>query len=459
MFLGHLLAHDHASLFTIMNCNDLQENAKPSRYLIKRPKALQWFHNGQLHKASEDERQAGRFELFLDLLYVAIVANFSDSLSENPDGQHLAKYVLIFAPAWHIWADLREIMNSYYTDDIIQRLIILWVMALLVLYANNADDAEDIGALRTTVGAYMTARLTTGLVFLISSFASYQHRAQARVLAFCMFIGLILCIPLFFDGIGLRAKIAIVAVIIAFQEITWAITLSPWLKKRLKLTYSTAVDIAHEIDRMAAFFIIVLGEFLYSIVQNTTGTGVTPGYGKAVCTLIIAFSLNWLYVSGDGSLQATHPIRRSAWTAFAFFLLHLPLAMSFLIGGHICAASTSIEEFEDGQRWLLGGGLGVGMFCLYIFGLLYRTEDEGDMLMHKQVRIAMRLITAVILIVLPETHDHLNTTEFMVVVMALFALTLIWETIGGLNKDFHVFEKWEDRHPPKAGIEEADSQS
>ena len=241
----------------------------------------------------------------------------------------------------------------------------------------------------------------------------------------------------------------IVAVIIAYQEISWALILSPWLKKHLSLTYSTAVDIAHEIDRMAAFFIIVLGEFLYSIVQNTTGTGVSPGYGKAVCTLVIAFSLNWLYVSGDGSLQATHPIRRSAWTAFGFFLLHLPLAMSFLIGGHICAVSTSIDEFEDGQRWLLGGGLGVGMLCLYLFGLLYRTDDGGDLLMPKHLRIGMRLVTAIILLVMPETHDHLNAVQFMVVVMSLFAFTLIWETVGGLTKDFHIFESWDERHGPK----------
>ena len=51
-----------------MNCNELQEGAKPSRYVIKRPKALQWFYNGRLYKESDEERQAGRFELFLDLL-------------------------------------------------------------------------------------------------------------------------------------------------------------------------------------------------------------------------------------------------------------------------------------------------------------------------------------------------------------------------------------------------------
>lgn len=51
-----------------MNCNELQENATGERYMIKRPKALQWFHNGRLVKESDEERQAGRFELFLDLL-------------------------------------------------------------------------------------------------------------------------------------------------------------------------------------------------------------------------------------------------------------------------------------------------------------------------------------------------------------------------------------------------------
>lgn len=434
----------------IMNCNELQESGRPQRYLVKRPKALQWFHNGQLHKASEEERQAGRFELFLDLLYVAIVANFSDELSENPDGKHLAKYLLIFAPAWYIWADLREIMNAYYTDDLIQRLVILWVMALLVLYGNNAPHIEELHALQTAAGAYICARFTTATAFLIASFASYHHRAQARLMWGSMMIGLCLCIPLFFGSISLRAKAGIVAAVIVWQESTWALTMSPWLKKKLKLTYSTAVDIAHEIDRMAAFFIVVLGEFMYSVVVgNPAGTGLTSGFGKAVCTLIVAFSLNWLYVSGDGSLQATHPIRRSAWTAFGFFLLHLPLSASFLIGGHLCAVSVGLHEFEDGQRWLLGGGLGVGMFCLWMYGVLYRTHDENCMVFPKSLRIGARLVIAIILLIIPETHDHLTTSQFMAVIASLFAFALIWETVGGLTKEFQIFESWEGRHPPK----------
>lgn len=344
-------------------------------------------------------------------------------------------------------------MNSYYTDDLLQRLVILWVMALLVLYANNAREANtDIDAMRTTAGAYLVARFSTMSVFLISSFASYQHRTQARILAGFMFIGLFITIPLFFESVSIRGKAAVVAVMIVYQEVTWSITLSPWIKRRLRLKYSTAVDIAHEIDRMAAFFIIILGEFMYSvIVGDPAGIGLTAGYAKAVCTLIIAFCINWIYVSGDGSIQATHPIRRSAWTAFGFFLLHLPLSASFLIGGHICAISTRLHEFEQGQRWLLGGGLGVGMLCLWIYAQLYRTDGEDRLILPKQLRVGMRLVVAVILAVLPETHDHLTTTEFMAVVMSLFAFLILWETIGGLMKGARFFEPWTDRHAPAEG--------
>lgn len=46
----------------------MESEPKERRFLIRRPKALQYFHNGQLKKAAEKERVAGRFELFFDLL-------------------------------------------------------------------------------------------------------------------------------------------------------------------------------------------------------------------------------------------------------------------------------------------------------------------------------------------------------------------------------------------------------
>jgi low temperature requirement protein LtrA len=352
--------------------------------------------------------------------------------------------MLVFAPAWYIWADLREIMNSYYTDDLLQRTLILWVMSLLVLYANNAPLAdENISALRTTAGAYVAARFTTMSVFLITSFAVPQHRAQARLLACFMFLGLFFTIPLFLEGISLRTKAIVIAFMILYQECTWSLTLSPWIKRILKLEYSTAVDIAHEVDRLAAFYVIILGEFLYNVVVgDPTGVGLTLAYLRAVFTLVIAFCLNWLYVSGDGSVNVTHPIRRSSWTAFGFFLLHLPLSASFVISGHVCAMATNVDELETGQRWLLGGGLGIGMFCLWAYAMLFRTEGEETLILPKRFRISMRLVLAVVITALPAGYQSLDTTEFMAILAGLFVFLTIWETIGGLSKGASFFEPW-----------------
>lgn len=41
-------------------------------------------------------RELGRFELFLDLLYVAILANFAEGLAEHVDGNQLVKYIVRF---------------------------------------------------------------------------------------------------------------------------------------------------------------------------------------------------------------------------------------------------------------------------------------------------------------------------------------------------------------------------
>lgn len=64
------------------------------RALFRQPLALQWFENGVLKKRCDEERQAGRFELFLDLLYVAILASFADVLAEHPSGTQVVKYIV-----------------------------------------------------------------------------------------------------------------------------------------------------------------------------------------------------------------------------------------------------------------------------------------------------------------------------------------------------------------------------
>lgn len=133
--------------------------------IIARPKLHQWIHNGKLcvlrqtiqftpsqkynvnyRYREASERQASKFELFFDLLFVGIVHQIADAAAEQPTGLGLVKYVLTFCPAYAIWSDVRDIVNQFGTDDVSQRMFILWIMTLLVGYSNSASSIEIGGS-------------------------------------------------------------------------------------------------------------------------------------------------------------------------------------------------------------------------------------------------------------------------------------------------------------------------
>ncbi|TDL27722.1 hypothetical protein BD410DRAFT_835037 [Rickenella mellea] len=109
--------------------------------LISRPILHQWLENGKVVREAVD-RQSSKFELFFDLLFVGMIHQISDAAAESPTGLGVARYVLTFCPAYSIWNDVRDTMNQFGSDDLFQRLHILWIMVLLVGYSNNASSIE-----------------------------------------------------------------------------------------------------------------------------------------------------------------------------------------------------------------------------------------------------------------------------------------------------------------------------
>lgn len=117
---------------------------------------------------------------------------------------------------------------------------------------------------------------------------------------------------------------------------------------------------------------------------------------RAVWTLVIAFCFNSMYVYTDGAIKSVHPARRSVFTAFAWIMIHLPMSAGLLIGGHACAGATK-EELNEGQRWLLSGGLAVGYLGMYLMALLFKDEDPKGKLLLSKVSSRIRAILAAML--------------------------------------------------------------
>lgn len=83
--------------------------------LFKFPVVRQYFHKGILWRGSGSE-EVQSFELFVDLLYVGIIAINGDAASEDPTGLSLLQFVITFTLSWKIWNDMAMIISWFETD-------------------------------------------------------------------------------------------------------------------------------------------------------------------------------------------------------------------------------------------------------------------------------------------------------------------------------------------------------
>lgn len=309
----------------------------PEHPILTRPHALNYFFKGVLHR-SKGERGSGQFELFIDLLYVGIVANLAATATEEHSGLSLLRYVLTFLPAWQVWSDLRDFMNYYYNNDLTQKILVLWILSLLVVYANNASKvAMSSSETALVVGPYVLARFTMATVAFLYTFVIHQHRRQMRFYAISTYCTCALWLAVIW--INVRAKVAVAFICLALEITSYAITFHPWFKKLVRAKYSTAVNIEHEVERVSAFFIIALGESLLGIVQSSpAANGFTLHLARAIMTLIISYCFLWLYFNGEGSEKAVHALRRSVVSAFTWMYVHIPI-----MGGLILASEAAVE--------------------------------------------------------------------------------------------------------------------
>jgi low temperature requirement protein LtrA len=387
---AHHSAQKHAEhlRFGHVDFEALQHHAaeRQHRYLIRRPRALQYFHRSKLFRSAE-ERTSGRLELFFDLVYVGIISVLAEEAVSHPDGASLVVYLITYLPAWLIWLNMCSLLNSMYNDDIFQRTLVFWVMALLIVYGNNAPHVAtgEIDPRRTTIVTYLVVQLSLLSTLFLYSFYVKEYGVQfrANTLAYVVPIGLY--IGALFTST--RVAIGLVFAGLALEYFSWNFIYHPIFKRVFRLEYSSAVNIEHEVDRHADFFSIVMGEFLYTVISGSpAGVGIHRAAGRAVLCLLVAACLQLFYMIGGGSIETVHPLRRSANTAFGWFALHIPLVASLTLAGEACGELVREEEVQQGVRWMFCGGICVGLVCLAVLALLEHEKDERGTLYMRKVK-------------------------------------------------------------------------
>ncbi|KAK6351641.1 hypothetical protein TWF718_004795 [Orbilia javanica] len=459
-----------ANLRTHMPDKKVHEEKEETSAVIrvwKRPVIRQYFHKGLLWRASENEEVAS-FELFVDLLYVGILAVLGDRASEEPSANAFLRFCIAMIPSWKLWNDIGLLVSWFEADDLVQRGIVLFILACLFGFTTNIFLSETV-TYTQMIAFYLAARLFTAVTFIIGALllpmvkATLYGNALAIVIPAALWIG-----SIYVEEPNRQALIwiAIFLDLSLPSILVWAmrgVRFIPksWSEKIKSLfEFYPALNIEHKAERTGAFVSLVFG---YSVVallyQNAAHFGMNAFLGKALLGLVQAYCFNTIYFDIDGSGHELHAIRRKVWSSFLWVNAHLLFVLAFTIGGSglsklVLAHESqgtdvhdlfhtyeerSFAHVEDSLRWFYCGGLAVALFSMSLISISHLHKTLHTQRIAKKYRLAYRTLVCVVWLCLPTAHEHLNSLHLISITTGMTISIVALEIYGTSCKGDDMF--------------------
>jgi low temperature requirement protein LtrA len=335
------------------NLDDVYIETRPFRHahVLRRPRAMQHYNSSSAissssslfrkteSRDSDDARegrstdnvqvQLARVDLFIDLVWVGIVANLSGTFGEQSFsnsgvsiGEATLEYILLFLPMWRLWDNLREYGSDFYKDDLLQRLFVIWILLLCVLYGINAPYAfvpDGGNSLRLVISIYLVARASFLAGYVFQAIFLPFLRLQVLISGIGMMIGSALWIAAMY--VPYPAKTALLITANTIEHPMAMYMASPYSARLLTGGWEKKLDFKHYIERIEGFFIIILGEGVFRLIEGSpSGMGLNHKTGTVLTALLLYYVLHWVYFNGDQSREFVHALRRRWWRAFLWKL-------------------------------------------------------------------------------------------------------------------------------------------
>lgn len=426
----------------------------------KKPTIRQYWHKGLLWRASEVEEVAS-FELFVDLLYVGIIAVVGDAAAEDATGFGLQRFAVTFILGWKMWSDLNLIVSWFETNDIFQRILVMFVMICLFGFTLNIVQAFDNTWIQL-VAFYLTSRLFNAVHYLWIGWLIPMVRGYMIINATLIAIPSALWIASIQLDYPDRLSIVWIAIFLdLFGPLSvvlmkrWAETKHPGFasKNGKWFDFFPAINIEHRTERTNAFTTLVFG---YSVVallfQNRAPYGINAFFGKAVLGLIQAFSFNWLYFEIDSGNLHTHAIRRHILSSMLWMTAHLPFIMAYVLAGaslsrlvliRDCRGTNpdflteaylakSESEVPQGLRWFYCAGFGVALLFMGLISASHVHKVFEGQRIKKKTRLLNRIVVAIVLICLP-LAESINSLQLVSVTTGLVVYVLMVDVYGSTS--------------------------
>ncbi|KAM7206286.1 Bacterial low temperature requirement A protein (LtrA) domain containing protein [Rhypophila sp. PSN 637] len=445
-------------------CDDDDDFGGDEHYTMKlfqRPVVKQYFHRGLLWRASE-ETEVMSFELFFDLLYVGIIAINGDHAAEEYDGHELLRFVVTFIMSWMIWSGTAQLISWFETNDVLQRVKILFLIACLLGHTTNMLRAfhEGHDTYTMLVSFYLAARFVMALSCAAAAVlvplvrgAMIGHILHILIAGAFWIASTALPMPNRLIPIFIAIAIDLFGGMVHVAMFRYGKSHDSKMAQRFGRLFEfyPAINIEHKVERTGAFISLVLGYSVVALIfQNTAKMGFNSFIGKAILGLVQSFVFNWLYFEVDGAALKMHAIRRHANSAFLWQQAHLTFAMSFILAAAALskmvvatdcpdAPYEALTEFYQhksdtevhlGLRLYYCVGLGVALFSMGLISFSHQhRQPHGACRLPKWMRLLNRAAVCVILFCLPAVHaEYLNSLQLIALTTCLSIWVLLFET-------------------------------
>lgn len=450
----------------------------------------QFLHNGFLYR-EEEERGISHFELFADLVFVAIVHILGEVAAEKASIGNAVKFFLMFWPPWSIWADMRSYLNVSGTDDFVQRAYILISSLLLMGYTAQGASIElhteeagsfqeestpshkhsvkkvlsklvgrsaledmtisndGYAALRAATAFFLVAKAIRILLLLAYAITLPRFRTAHLVQVVFTLIPCLIFLRMFWvnDVVG-----AMEVFVIGFgldligKYVAGIVVHSGSSRKNRHKFFIPALEIGHVIEKTTAFFVLVAGEILIAVsfvTKDSKEIGPHGEYARSCLGVTLAFLLCWIYFDADSCKVFVHAIRRHWFSSITWTQLHLPLCAGLVIVAAAAHEMIIEEHISQGLRYYFGIGMAIILLSLGAMGFLHRSLDkpfgrQGGGLIPRWIRLSLRLGLGAVFAVLPAViHNESSVFELGIACVALAGLVIV-ETVGKIGLEGNV---------------------
>jgi len=320
--------------------------------------------------ASREGDRVTTLELFFDLAFVFAFTQLSRLMAQDHDAVGVMQALVILALLWWAWTSYGWLSNIAHADQGVVRVAMvigmtaIFVAGLVVLEAYDDLPGGLFGPM-VFVGAYLVARVTHAIIFVLLSEPRYRRRTLVTVVLSVIPSGSLLT-----TGALLGAPWQIWCTLAA-------VAIEPIVSWRTSVGVQWPVrSTVHFTERHGLIVILALGESILGI-----GTGVaTEPISLAilvgvVLAVLICVGLWWAYFTrlagaAEQALTALSPAQRGHAATGAYTYLHL-----MLVGGIVLAAlglEVAMAHIDDAEAFGLFGAVALcgGVAC-YLAGAAF----------------------------------------------------------------------------------------